>query len=88
MTKYIPLNAANWESAKAIGIDVTIAEETTDQTRRVRFFVPKSLLKDGAAPDWFVAKKARELKEEWAGSIRGGCFAIEGVTADGSAIFC
>jgi len=90
-TTYIPLRSPDWQSERAIGIDGTLAEDVTGQTRRVRFFVPKSLLKNGAAPDWFIFKKAAALRDEWTGGTSrglGGCFVIEGVAADGQAIYC
>ena len=87
-TTYIKLKPADWHSEKAVGFDGLIAEESTDQTKRIRFFIPKSLMRADTAPDWFLACKAREIKEEWAGNVQGGCFSIEGITAADSLIFC
>ena len=87
-TTYIKLKPADWQSEKAVSIDGLIAEESTDQTKRIRFFIPKSLMRADTAPDWFLARKAHEIKEEWGGNVQGGCFSIEGITADDSAIFC
>ena len=41
-TTYIKLKPADWQSEKAVGIDGLIAEESTDQTKRIRFFIPKA----------------------------------------------
>ena len=87
-TTYIKLKPADWQSEKAVGIDGLIAEESTDQTKRIRFFIPKSLMRADTAPAWFLAHRAHEIKEEWAGNVQGGCFSIEGITVDDSPIFC
>ena len=53
----------DWESAKAYGYDIYIMDKGgfSDSERRVRVFIPKSVVKDGKIPFWILEKKLEEL---------------------------
>ena len=71
-----------WESEKALGFDVVLAEESTDRVKKIRVFLPKSQMQDGHATAWIIEKKIEQHVREWGGSSssRGACFTIEGLT--------
>lgn len=51
-------------SGKAVYMTASWAEEITNQTGNNRIYFPKSMIKDGALPQWLLEKKATELREE------------------------
>lgn len=63
------------ETEKAIAIGVTIFEEHTDQSINRQAWFPKSLLRYGKAPGWFIEKKANELIDDNR-MQNGGCYSL------------
>ena len=61
-TTYVKLKPVDRQSEKAFGIDGLIVEESIDQTKGIRFFVPKGLTRDDTAPPWFSDHRARETR--------------------------
>lgn len=68
MTKYSKVTFKDY-SEKAIKFAMGI-EYANNNTSIKTFFAPKSLLKDGCLPDWFLAKKFEEVN-------RGGVIRYE-----------
>ncbi len=72
-----------WESPKSFGYDVTIAEEITDQTKKIRVFIPKSQIDDESCFPFWLGKKILERQiEDWTQGkqTHGAFFTIEGLT--------
>jgi hypothetical protein len=64
----------DYESEKALGYDSRVLvhygaysrngqEYTKEFEKKVRVFIPKSMIKNGAIPEWLVQKKIKEIKE-------------------------
>jgi len=80
--RMIELADADWESEKAIGIDIEIVNVHTDQAARTRVFFPKSQLRDGAAPAWLIAAKESAAIEKYAPNAQvARSLMIEGLRA-------
>ena len=54
-----------WESERAIGIDVVIRFFGTNAEKKQRVFIPKSQVKNGCAPRWLVHAKVDELAKTY-----------------------
>lgn len=59
-------------SGKAVYMTAEWAEEHTDQAGEKRIYFPKSMVKNGALPQWMLNKKAAEIREDF----HGGYFEI------------
>jgi|GEM_PF-2744785 len=59
---------ADWESDKAYGYDLDLDFYNTEQNRRHRIFIPKSVIQpNGNIPTWILEKKIEEIKDKYAG---------------------
>lgn len=52
-----------WENAKAIGIDMAVENTMVGSWSSARVFLPKSQIKNGAAPRWLIEAKLEEVLE-------------------------
>lgn len=59
----IELAAPVWESDKAFGYDAWAECFVTHASRKVRVFLPKSMINNNAAPWWLLKKKVDEIKD-------------------------
>lgn len=60
-TEMLKLCQPRWESAKAVGIDAEVENVMADFSSTVRVFLPKSQIKNGAAPRWLIEAKLVEI---------------------------
>ncbi len=82
----VGLAAAARETAKAIGINVTLVCPHTDQSVRRLAWFPKSMLTGNAAPRWLVKARADELRNESSYQGRTSLI-VEDMLADGSPVY-
>lgn len=70
----VPLPAKpDWESDKAYGFDLTLDFYDTEQTKRHRIFIPKSVIqKNGNIPTWILEKKIEEIGDYYNRNKWGG----------------
>jgi hypothetical protein len=60
-------------SDKAIKVEVVLVPKPLsdfDEEKVVSYFAPKSMLKDGCLPTWFVEKKIKEVEKYWRQRLR------------------
>ena len=60
-TEMLKLCQPQWENAKAVGIDVEVENTMVDFGSSARVFLPKSQIKNGAAPRWLIEAKLEEV---------------------------
>jgi hypothetical protein len=60
-SEMLPLCQPQWESERAIGIDVMWENHMAKIAGSTRVFLPKSQIKNGGAPRWLIEAKLEEI---------------------------
>lgn len=70
-----PIPKPDWESDKAYGFDLWLDFYDIEKDKKVRVFIPKSVIQEnGNIPNWILNKKLAEIEEEYK---QWGGFAID-----------